>query len=69
MKFKTGDIVRVKHEIDLFEVVDVIDAHTKPEGFDYDYTVTNDECDTEIYVIEKDLIPVCYTENRLDLKE
>lgn len=62
MKYNTGDVVRYRLKQGLFEVTG---AYTDKAA--YDYTITNDECDTERYVLERDLIFVCSISDRQDL--
>lgn len=59
--FKMADIVRIKGMNGLFEVVQHFTD--KP----YDYAVTNNECDTEIHVNNKDIIFVCSVKSRKDI--
>ena len=61
MRFMTGDIVRYKKEKGLFEVTDTYNQKA------YDYTITNNECDSEKYVKAEDLIMVCGVDSREDI--
>ncbi|WP_235848492.1 hypothetical protein [Litchfieldia alkalitelluris] len=59
-----GDIVRFKkREVQkgLFEITGTY------EGKTYHYAITNDECDTELFVNKKEVILVCKVGNREDL--
>ncbi|OCA84461.1 hypothetical protein A8F94_17335 [Bacillus sp. FJAT-27225] len=62
MEFKIADIVRYKRQTGLFEVTG---AYTDKAA--YDYTITNNECDTERYVLGEHLIMVCPAELRKDI--
>lgn len=70
-RFNSADIVRLNDRgyPGLYEVVDVCDASTDPNSFDFDYYVTNDECETEMRVIHRDLILVVKAEYRSDVNE
>jgi hypothetical protein len=59
--FKMADIVRIKGVKGLFEVTQSFTGKT------YDYSVTNNECDTELYVNKKELIFVCSVDSRKDI--
>lgn len=64
MIYEMGDIVRFKnHEIHkgLFEIVGlfVTGAH--------DYSISNDQCDTELHANEDELILVCTRKSRKDI--
>lgn len=65
MKYGTGDIVRFKHgkgkKDGLHEITGVY--HNKI----YDYSVTNDECNSEYLAFHDDLIFVCSYLNRKDV--
>lgn len=64
-----GDIVTINDigYLGLYEITTIIDIAEYPDFFEYDYFVTNNECETEIPVKCSDLIPVCKAKNRLDL--
>lgn len=59
---KTGDIVRFKHELEIFGLYEVTG-----ESADGELTVTNNECNSESYANKEDLILVCSYEDRKDL--
>lgn len=65
MKYGIGDIVRFKlakgKKDGLHEITEVY--HNKI----YDYAVTNDECNSEYYAFDEDLIFVCAYKDRKDL--
>lgn len=64
MKYYIGDIVRLSHEYGLYEVTGSCNTE---KSFDYDYTVTNDECVTEPYAKEKEMTLVCRFKDRKDI--
>lgn len=61
MIYKMADIVRINRINGLFEVT----QHFTDKS--YDYSVTNNECDTEIHVNKEDLIFVCSVDSRKDI--
>jgi hypothetical protein len=64
MLYQMGDIVRFKkREVQkgLFEITDSFEGRT------YHYSVTNNECDTELYVNKDEIILVCKASNREDI--
>ncbi len=70
MTFNIADIVRIddKGFPGLFEVSGYCDSAMNPDVFDYDYYVTNDECESEIPVKRSDLILVCISDLRCDIE-
>ena len=64
-----GDIVTINDigYLGLYEITTIIDIAEYPDFFDYDYFVTNDECETEMPVKWNELTLVCKAKNRLDL--
>ena len=54
MDFIIGDIVRFKHEKEIFGLHEVTGY-----SVDGEITLTKDECNSEFYADEKDLILVC----------
>jgi hypothetical protein len=62
LEYKTGDIVRLNESErkGLYEIVDCMDKSG-------DYTVTNDECDSEYYAHHSHLILVCSVKDRKDI--
>ncbi|SET42194.1 hypothetical protein SAMN05216389_11111 [Oceanobacillus limi] len=70
-KYSVGDVVRTKDRglLGLWEVTNICDIARDPDSFDYDYMITDNECDSEIYVRENDLILVCKVEDRRDIDE
>jgi hypothetical protein len=65
MKYQTGDIVRFKYgkgkKDGLHEITDVYQNKI------YDYSITNDECNSEDYAFHSDLIFVCSVQDRKDI--
>jgi hypothetical protein len=64
MKYGIGDIVRFKlgrGQDGLHEITDVYNDKV------YQYTVTNDECNSEYYAKHEDLIFVCAFKDRKDI--
>lgn len=61
-KFETADLVRHIAYKGIFEVADVYS-----DKLAYDCTITNNECDSERYVWQRDLILVCSVRDRMDL--
>lgn len=60
--YSMGDIVRLKSgRVGLYEITGSYDQKT------YQYSVTNNECDTEHYVKHSDLIFVCSIKDRKDI--
>lgn len=62
MKFKRGDIVRFEHEKEIFGLHEVTGESANSE-----ITVTHNECNSESYADEKDLILVCSVVDRKDI--
>jgi hypothetical protein len=62
LRFKEGDIVRFKHDVQIYGLHEVT-------GFsaDNEITLTVNECNSEFYADEKDLILVCRFELRSDI--
>lgn len=65
MKLNIADIVRIKGKKGLFEVT----ANYENEGKTYHYAVTNNECDTEIFVNKNEIIFVCPVHERQDIDD
>lgn len=61
MEYRIADIVRIKGEKGLFEITGDFTGKT------YHYAVTNNECDTELYVNKDELIFVCSAYSRQDI--
>lgn len=65
MKYRMGDIVRFKLGRDgkdgLHEITDIYKDKV------YQYSVTNDECNSEYYAKHEDLIFVCAFKDRKDI--
>lgn len=71
MRFDIGDVVRID-DISypgLYEISGHCDSANNPDVFDFDYYVTNDECESEMPVKAKDLILVCRWELRCDIND
>lgn len=62
MKYKTGDIVRFNHDKEIFGLHEVTGEDANGE-----ITVTSNECNSEFYADEKDLIFVCAKKERRDI--
>lgn len=62
MFYQICDIVRVKGDKGLFEITEVYRNQKA-----YQYTITNNECESERYVKHDDLIFVCYNGDRKDI--
>ena len=71
ISFDIADIVRIDDVgyPGLYEISGRCDAHKDPDVFDYDYYVTNDECESEMPVKASDLILVCRWELRCDIND
>lgn len=68
-KLYMGDIVRVideNYESGLYEVVEECNSSNRPESFDYDYFITNDEANTDVMVKREYLVLVCRANDRKD---
>lgn len=61
MKFKTGDIVRFKYDKNVFGLHEVTGYSADDE-----ITLTINECNSEFYSNENDLILVCAVSERRD---
>lgn len=61
MKYELGDIVRLVGSKGLFEVICYLEGETDC------YSVTRDECDTELYVHDSEIIFVCSRKLREDI--
>lgn len=62
MKFEIGDIVRFMYKKEIFGLHEVTGESANGE-----ITVTINECNSEFYADEKDLIMVCPIADRKDL--
>lgn len=71
ISFDIADIVRIDDVgyPGLYEISGQCDAAKNTDVFDYDYYVTNDECESEMPVKASDLILVCRRELRRDIND
>ena len=60
--YKSGDIVRFKHEKEIFGLFEVTGYDANGE-----ITLTKNECNSEFFADQKDLVFVCKVENRIDI--
>jgi hypothetical protein len=66
MKFEICDIVRFKPEKEIFGLYEITGFHV-PSDYECDCTITKDECNSEIYARQDDLMLVCSINDRKDL--
>lgn len=65
MDYKMGDIVRFQKRREVYRGLYEITGTY--EGKTYHYAVTNNECDTELYVNKSEIMFVCSVEDRKDI--
>jgi hypothetical protein len=65
MDYRIADIVRIKGMKGLFEISDSYEG----QGKTYHYAVTNNECDTELFVNKNEIIFVCPVYERQDIAD
>ena len=69
--YNIGDIVRIDDTgyPGLYEISGHCDAAKNPDVFDYDYYVTNDDCESDMPVKARELILVCRRDLRSDIND
>ncbi len=66
MKYQICDVVRFKPEKEISGLFEITGFHV-PDGYECDCTITDNECNSESYAKQEDLILVCSVEDRKDI--